>query len=60
MIVFDEIAKNPELAPIFAEIARERRFGTKFKLPDNIMVQATGPPTTQARSIYRRTFAIVQ
>lgn len=42
MIVFDEIAKNPELAPIFAEIARERRFGTTFKLPDNIMVVGTG------------------
>tara|TARA_R110000787_G_scaffold63217_5_gene142458 strand:- start:3208 stop:4392 length:1185 start_codon:yes stop_codon:yes gene_type:complete len=42
MIVLDEIAKNIELAPIFAEIARERRFGTNFKLPDNVMVVGTG------------------
>lgn len=52
MIVFDEIAKNPELAPIFAEIARERRFGTKFKLPDNIMVVGTGNRATDNASSF--------
>lgn len=52
MIVFDEIAKNPELAPIFAEIARERRFGTTFKLPDNIMVVGTGNRATDNASSF--------
>jgi len=52
MIVFDEVAKNPELAPIFAEIARERRFGTKFKLPDNIMVVGTGNRATDNASSF--------
>ena len=52
MIVFDEIAKNPELAPIFAEIARERRFGTTFKLPDNIMVVGTGNRATHNASSF--------
>lgn len=52
MIVLDEIAKNPELAPIFAEIARERRFGTTFKLPDNIMVVGTGNRATDNASSF--------
>lgn len=52
MILFDEIAKNPELAPIFAEIARERRFGTTFKLPDNIMVVGTGNRATDNASSF--------